>query len=180
VRCVVVCSSQLFCHQSSGQSLRTFSCSHYKTLDYYVELTVWPARMNSLWTIPLMGGKKRKIDNHAPEFSLHLSQLFWSWWVWTFQLGGFLLCLRVRAINLALITSDNPRQEGRAKSDAHSLFLCQIHCIRPDTLQIKGCKKSAHPPKFMKFCTLTPKICHYYDLLLYHAKAVVHMAVPVL
>jgi hypothetical protein len=47
-------NSQFFCRQSSGWSFRTFSCSRRKTPLYYVELTVWPARMNSLWTIPLM------------------------------------------------------------------------------------------------------------------------------
>jgi hypothetical protein len=31
-----------------------------------------------------------------------------------------------------------------------------------------GCKKSAHPPSYMIFCTLTPKICWYYHLPLHH------------
>jgi hypothetical protein len=39
-------------------------------------------------------------DEHAHEFALHL------------LLGGLLLCLMVRMANLALVTSDNPEQEG--------------------------------------------------------------------
>jgi hypothetical protein len=45
--------SQFFCRQSSGWSVRTLSCSCHETLQQYVKLTVWPARMNPLWTIPL-------------------------------------------------------------------------------------------------------------------------------
>jgi hypothetical protein len=39
-------------------------------------------------------------DEHAPDFALHLS------------LRGLLLCLRVITVNPALVTSDNPGQEG--------------------------------------------------------------------
>jgi hypothetical protein len=44
--------------------------------------------------------------------------------------------------------------------DAVSLPDPLRNLIRPDTrFQIKGCKKSACPPSWVKFCTLTPKIC---------------------
>jgi hypothetical protein len=67
---------------------------------------------------------------HALDFPLHLSHLFQSHWVWTFPLGGLLLCLRVITINSALITSENPGQEGCSvtKCDAHLPFLCRIYC----------------------------------------------------
>jgi hypothetical protein len=54
--------------------------------------------------------------------------------------------------------------------------------IRPNTrLQIKDRKKSASPPSHMKFCTLTPKTCQYYQLPLHRATTtVVQMASPVL
>jgi hypothetical protein len=100
--------------------------------------------------------------------------LFRSRWDWTFPLGGLLLCLRVITINPALITSDNPGQEGciargsltKLLADINMLLLL-ISCqnsgrnrIRPDTqLQIKRRKKSACPPCCIKFCPLTPKIC---------------------
>jgi hypothetical protein len=47
------CNSQFFRRQSSERSLRTLSRSRHKT-SQYVELTVWPSRTNSLWTIRLM------------------------------------------------------------------------------------------------------------------------------
>jgi hypothetical protein len=39
-------------------------------------------------------------DEHALDFALH------------FPLGGLLLCLMVITVNPALVTSDDPRQEG--------------------------------------------------------------------
>jgi hypothetical protein len=38
--------------------------------------------------------------------------------------------------------------------------------------QVKGCTKSAHRPSCAKFCTLTPKICWYYHLLLHLATTI--------
>jgi hypothetical protein len=82
------CNSQFFCRQSLGQSLHTFSRSHHKMPQQYAELTVWPARANSLWTIPFMSKKIMRI----PDFDLHLSLLFRSWWVWTFCVWLTLSC----------------------------------------------------------------------------------------
>jgi hypothetical protein len=50
-------------------------------------------------------------DEHALDFPLHLSRPFQSRQIWAFPLRGLLLCLRVIAVNPALITSDNPGQE---------------------------------------------------------------------
>jgi hypothetical protein len=51
------------------------------------------------------------------------------------------------------------------------LFLCRItlrNHIRPHTrLQIKGRKKSRHPPSCVTISTLTPKILYYYPLPLH-------------
>jgi hypothetical protein len=41
-------------------------------------------------------------DMHAFHFALHLSNLFWSRWVWAFPLGGLLLCVRLITINPTL------------------------------------------------------------------------------
>jgi hypothetical protein len=41
-------NNQFFCRQSSGRSLRTCSHNHRKASQQYAELTVWPARVNSL------------------------------------------------------------------------------------------------------------------------------------
>jgi hypothetical protein len=49
---------------------------------------------------------------YALDFALHLCRLFWSLRVLAFQMGGLVLCLRVITVNPALITSDNPGQEG--------------------------------------------------------------------
>jgi hypothetical protein len=49
------------------------------------------------------------------------------------------------------------------KFDAVPLLDPSQNHIRPDTrLQMKACKKSAGPPSYVKFCTLTPKTCQYY------------------
>jgi hypothetical protein len=45
----------------------------------------------------------------------------------------------------------------------------RIHCETSAGLQIKYRKKSARPPRCVKYCTLTPKISKYYHLLLLHA-----------
>jgi hypothetical protein len=58
------------------------------------------------------------------------------------------------------------------KFDAIPLLDPSYNCIRPFTqLQIKGRKKSEHPPSSVKFCTVTPKICWYYHLWLQNATA---------
>jgi hypothetical protein len=46
-------------------------------------------------------------DEHALYFGLHLSLLFRSPRIWTFPLGGSLLCVRIITVNPALVTSDN-------------------------------------------------------------------------
>jgi hypothetical protein len=50
-------------------------------------------------------------DEYALDVA-HLSRLFHYPRVWTFPLGGLLSCLRVIIVNPALVTSDNPGQEG--------------------------------------------------------------------
>jgi hypothetical protein len=55
-----------------------------------------------------------------------------------------------------------------AKFDAHSLPNPYRNHIRPSTrLLMKGHNKSVRLPSCMKFCTLTPKICYYYNLSLH-------------
>jgi hypothetical protein len=48
------CNSQFPCRQSSGRCLLTFSLSRSKTLQQCAEMTVWPARTDSLRTRSLM------------------------------------------------------------------------------------------------------------------------------
>jgi hypothetical protein len=129
-------SSQFFCCHSSGQSLHTFSRSGRMTSQWYVELTVRPAR-NNLFDV-------KENDEHVLDFALHESH----WRVWTFPLGRLLLSLRVITINPALITSDNSGQEGCIVRGNVMKFSLKLTCccfwsavrnhIRPDTrLQIK-------------------------------------------
>jgi hypothetical protein len=76
----------------------------------------------------------------------------------TVPLGGLLLCVRVIITNPALITSDNPGQEGCIVAIP---LLDPSRNHSPDTrLKIKkGYTKSACLPNCMQFCTLTPEIC---------------------
>jgi hypothetical protein len=55
--CALWCKSQSFRCQSSGRSHHTFSNSRREKSQYYEELTVWPARTESLWTISLISKK---------------------------------------------------------------------------------------------------------------------------
>jgi hypothetical protein len=66
------CNSQFFCRQSSWWSLRTFSRSCRRMSQQYVELTVRPARTNSVWTIPLI---VKENDEHTRDLVLHLAHL---------------------------------------------------------------------------------------------------------
>lgn len=50
-------------------------------------------------------------QKHAVDLALHVSHLVQSRWLWTFSLGGLLLCLMVIPVNPAVI-NDNPGQEG--------------------------------------------------------------------
>jgi len=56
-------------------------------------------------------------DDHALNIAFHLSGLSWPWQHGAFPLGGLLLCLRFVTVNLALITSDEPGQEGFIRAD---------------------------------------------------------------
>lgn len=53
-----------------------------------------------------------KIDYHTPDTAFWLSDIFWSWWRWTFPLEQLLLCLQIITINPALLTSYDLGQEG--------------------------------------------------------------------
>jgi hypothetical protein len=167
-RCVVMMQQPALLSPSSGRSLRTFWCSHCKTL------TVWPARINSL-NNPI---DVKENDEHALYFALHLSRLFRSRWVCTFQLGGLLLCLRAITVSPALVTSDNPGQGCiiggdlmKLLADVNTLLLL-ISCqnpgrnrVRPDTwLQIKGCKNQHVHPAAWNFVHWLPR---YAGIIIY-------------
>jgi hypothetical protein len=108
---------------------------------FHVELRVWPARTNSLWTV----------------FSGFGEFILFHWEDCCFVL--------VITINLAFVTSDNPGQEGCiVRGDLTKLLvdidmlLLLISChITPDAwLQIKGCKESACPPSRVTFVHRLP------------------------
>jgi hypothetical protein len=58
-------------------------------------------------------------------------------------LGGLLLCLRVITINLALITTDNPGQEG-------CIARCDLTKLLTDTdmLLLLICCQKLHPARY--------------------------------
>jgi hypothetical protein len=56
VRCRDATASY-FVHKVWGKVFAHFHASHHKVSPQYVELTIWPARANFLWTIPLMAKK---------------------------------------------------------------------------------------------------------------------------
>jgi hypothetical protein len=74
------CNNQAVCCQSLGQSLCTFSHSRHKT-SVYAELTVWLARGNSFWIIPMMS---RKMMSMLLTLLVNCLAFFLSRWVWTF------------------------------------------------------------------------------------------------
>jgi hypothetical protein len=89
-------------------------------------------------------------DEHALDFAFH------------FPLRGLLLCLRVITINPALITGDNPGQEGcvivgyltNLLADVDMLLHligCQKSLQARYTTPIKGHKKLTRPPSYKKF-----------------------------
>jgi hypothetical protein len=153
---------QFFC-------LSSFSCSHHKMSQQYTELTVWPDRTNSLWIIRSMSKKMMNmlstLLSNCLAFSRHAS---------------LSECLCNHCQGLCCTSS-----EICTKYDAHSLFLCRIH-HRITSGQIhdskqKDVKKLAHPPSYMKFCILTPKICLYYYLPFHRTTTTaVQMPAPVL
>jgi hypothetical protein len=100
---VLWCNSQFFCRQNLGWSLHTFSCSrckHHNSMRHYCLASHNELFVNNPFNV-------KENDEHTLDFAFHLSCLFQSRWVWTFQLGGLLFCLRVITINPALVTSDN-------------------------------------------------------------------------
>jgi hypothetical protein len=116
-------------------------------------------------------------DEHALDFTLHMSCLFRSPWVCTFRVRLMLSSLNAYIIIARL----SEVSEVCIKFDAVPLSDPSQNHIRSDTrLQIKGRKRSARPPNCMKFCTLTPKICWYYHVSLHRvAVTAVQMAAPV-
>jgi hypothetical protein len=132
-------ATALFCLQSSGRSLRTFSRSRHKTSQLYVELTVWPSRTNFFMNSPL---EVKGNGGYALEFAFHLPLHFHCRLVWTFPIGGLLFCIRTITLNPALVTSDNLGQEAIWWISSQMLTDPSRNCVRPDTpLQIKGCQK---------------------------------------
>jgi hypothetical protein len=113
---------------------------------------------------------------------LHLYHLSLSQWVWAFPFkypytahAFFLKCLSNHSQCLCCTVS-----EICPNFNAHLLSDPSWNCIRPDTwLQIIGRRRSACPPRCMKFCILTPKICYYYGVPLHHATTTAEqMAAP--
>jgi hypothetical protein len=83
-------------------------------------------------------------DEHAPDFSLHLSCLLRSQWVWIFHfqlmLSSLNACLITAMVSVVLFQDVH-------KINAVPLLDPSWNRIRPDIrLQIKGCKKTTHPP----------------------------------
>jgi hypothetical protein len=64
-----------------------------------VEMAVWSARTNSLWTVPVMS---KKIDEHSLDLSLHVSCIFLSQWVCTFH-SNTLVQLILSSLNARLV-----------------------------------------------------------------------------
>jgi hypothetical protein len=108
------CNIKFLFSQSSGRSLRTFSHSRHKTSQQYAELTVWPARTISLWTIPM----SKKSDEHSLSFAFHLSYLSWSHWVYT-----FCVCLMLFSPNTCLIIA---RVCYTFSEDLHKIWFCSF------------------------------------------------------
>jgi hypothetical protein len=69
-------------------------------------------------------------EEHALDLALHLIRLFQSWRVWTFPLGGLLLCLWA--------TSDNPAQESCIVGGGLTKFLADVDML----LLLISCQKS--------------------------------------
>jgi hypothetical protein len=101
----------LFCRQSSGRSLCTFSRSHRKISQLYAELTVWPVRVNYLWTITPMSKKNYE---HALDSVVHLFRLSRSRWVCTLRVRLMFsspnACLTTARVSVSLFRrfSQNP------------------------------------------------------------------------
>jgi hypothetical protein len=94
---------------------------------------------------------------HALDFALHLSRPFLSLDFSCTPLAFFSERLSNHCQGLRRILSTIFTQ-------FHAVLLSDPsrNSIRPHTrLQMKGRKKSAHPPSWVKFCTLTLKICWY-------------------
>jgi hypothetical protein len=102
--------SQFFCRQSSGRSLYTFSRNRRKT--------VWPARTNSLWTIPLMSKKM---------MSMHLTLRFTC--LSFFSLGEFWLSVYCSSFLPECLSNhfEGLRLTFPRFAQNLMLFLCRIH-----------------------------------------------------
>jgi hypothetical protein len=125
---------------------------------------------------------KRKWWACSFDFALHLSclsrvPLNWACqsnthvWLTLFPLNA---CLVIARVSVTLFW------------DLHKTWCCsfvgsiaKLHQARYTTAN-KRTKKSAHPPSWVKFCTLTPKIGQYYHILFHSATVTaVQMAAPV-
>jgi hypothetical protein len=163
------CNRQSLCCQSSGWSLHTFSAF---TIKCHSSMQNWmpglPGWIICKQSIPLMQTKNIWACSWfccspASPFSVsvNLDSLYTAHAFFPERLSNYCQDLH------------------HTFSDIYTKFAAvplldplQNH-IRPVTrLQIKGHKKSAHPPSWVKFCTLTPKICivlsfvvasHYYN-----------------
>jgi hypothetical protein len=138
-------NSHFFCRQSSRRSLRTYSHICHKIHSSMRELTVWPARTNSLWTIPLTTKKIMSMLLTYPTF---------------FDLGEFGLMLS--SPNVCLIIARDPLHFFR---DLYKIWCTLAVEAIPKLRQTryttpkKGTKNSPHSSGCMKFCTLAPKTC---------------------
>jgi hypothetical protein len=116
------------------------SHSHHKMPQGYKELTVWPAKTNSLWAIPLMSKKM---------ISMLFSYLTFLGLPWT---------KHPCTAHAFILKHLSHHCQGLCRTSSE---ICATqNGIRPDTwLQVKRQKASAHPPICVKFCTLTSKMC---------------------
>jgi hypothetical protein len=132
--CIVRVQEPAFWRQSSGRSLRTFWHSSSRTSQQYAELTVWSARTNSLWTIPLQW---KKMMSMLLTVLFTCLDIFWYWWVWTLPLGGH---------NRTSLTIT------MGKKAVSSLFLCRINFVKEKSDDIRNSKK-----KIMKKISVSTK-----------------------
>jgi hypothetical protein len=116
------CNNQLFCRRSSGRSLLTFTSSRRKS---YGTVRNWVScQGKSFVNNPL---KVKENDEHALDFALTQSRLFGSRWVWTFGVRLMLFSPSAYLIIARVSVTVFPRFVQLLM-----LFLCRIHCIRPD------------------------------------------------
>jgi hypothetical protein len=139
-------------------------------------LCALPAVANSLWTITLV---PKKSYEHALGFVLLLFRLLRFRWVWTFRV--WLMVSFSNTSVLLLPGSPSHFSEVCTTFNAVPLRDPARNRIRPKAwLQIKGHKKLPRPPSFVKFSTLTPKVCWYCTLPLHRATATaLQMAAPI-